>query len=256
MPSQIRTRIAFTLALAAALLLATAACTTGGDDATETPSPTPDPALEARARSYLLTLEDFPEGWIIEPPEPESESDEPEYPGDIPPECEVLFEEEELPGTLIQIESDDFDRDGGGSVSSTATIMEDARVAADAFFLVRKLNRDCDSTIEDLLTFGIEQALLDEQDEDEPDADFTVLEISYDELPFPTYGDETLANRFTMLVQSEDTPVPVFIDSVAIRVGDAIATFDYTHSTNAPDVPEHQQELAAILEQKLRAPAP
>lgn len=260
MPSRIRIWIAAALALAAALLLAAATCGGSDDDATETPSPTLDPAIEARARSYLLTLEDLPEGWTIKPPDSESGSDseDPEYAGDIPSECEFFAEDELLAGTLTEVASDDFEDDVGSSLSSDATIMDDARVASDAFYIYKRLNRDCDSTIKDIFTFYLEQDLITGHDEDMPtdDAEITVLDTSYDEFDFPTYGDETTANRFATVVQYDAAPIPVNADIIAIRVGDAVVTFTYTYTFLAPDAPQHEQELAALLEQKLQAPAP
>jgi hypothetical protein len=271
MPATIRTRTAAILALAAALLLLTLTACAGASttseaeprdtsmpevtpEATAEATPADTAALEARARSYLLTLEDLPVGWTVEPPDPGS--DDPEYPGDIPPECDTFINDESLPGTLVEVESDDFTVEDGPTVGSTATIMEGPDAAAEAFDLFHRTLTACHDTFVDVFRYYFEQGAAEGADIDGEHVEVTILDVTSEEVTFPVYGDGTIAWRIGAVIQYGDIAVPVVIDFIAVRAGEAVASLTYTYTINAPDALRHQQELAALLEQKLKTPAP
>jgi len=114
--------------------VALAACGGDGEEAAEEQSTTT--AAEDRvatseeraaAEGVLLTLDDFPSGWVQRPPD---QADDLQL--DLPEECAIFEEEAQEPGALVDLESDDFISPEEHEVSSGATVYVDEDAAVEA----------------------------------------------------------------------------------------------------------------------------
>ncbi len=189
------------LLLAATLLLATAC--SGSDEptaaagstprATATPTANPD-AENDLAKTYLLTINDFPTGWAENPPD----DDEAESPTD---KCDDFSE---LRGRSGRAFTGDFSRGGVAEVSQGAALFPDDATAAAAMQQVSG-RLDCLAKI------------INDGGLDEDDAEFSGAKVGT--ISFPSHGDETMARRLTFEVAGDGMKADLFADLVIVRKG-------------------------------------
>src|SRR4030042_5150549 len=109
---------------------------------------------EARevAEKVLLQLKDFPVGWSQLPPE-----DEEDTPLDVPPECQAFVGEEEWPGTLLEVESPEFEGPDDEAVNSGVVVYADAEAARQAFADARGASDPCKEPLLQAFTEYLQQ---------------------------------------------------------------------------------------------------
>lgn len=193
------------------IALAALACTTNSSEST--PTIADNAETRAAAESALLLLSDLPEGWEEQPPDPDDDEDEPDL-SDSPQECQDFFEQEELAGTLFEIEINEFHGPDRETIESRVTVFESIDSAADGFDEVRRVYQDCEEPIKDAV-FDYYEAL-----SQEASTGATLGDFSMEIMEFPRYGNETLTTRFVFHFELHGEPLAVsYADIIAIRQG-------------------------------------
>lgn len=226
------------------IALAALACTSNSPEPGSTPTIVDDAETRAAAESALLLLSDFPEGWEEQPPDPDDDDDEPDF-SNAPQRCQDFFQEEELAGTLFEIEINEFHGPDGETIASRVTVFESIDSAKDGFDEVRRVQQDCEEPLKD--------ALLDyfEAISQEASTGVTVVDFSMESIEFPRYGNETLTTRFVFHLELDGEPFVIsYADIIAIRQGALVGEFAFQTVNDPPD-PDLAQHLSQVLEPRL-----
>jgi hypothetical protein len=223
-----------------------AAC--GGDDSPPSEQPTPvlsEEELQALAESALLRLDDFPLGWVARPPEADDD--------DLPDECQALIAEDELPGTLVEAESDEFIGPDEEEVSSSAAILVDAQMAQETMALLRGFLDECREPFRQALLQYMDDLLAEEEDDELLTAILEGVEFSFqfDPLSFPALGDDSVAYRMQFGVEAWFISFDMYIDMIFMTVDRVGAALFFQTMDSVPD-PEHQETLARVVEERAR----
>jgi hypothetical protein len=221
-----------------------------GEAATSAPSaaspqPTSDISEdEARsaAEKVLLTLQDFPAGWSQEPPD---EDEEP--PLDVPPECKAFAGEEDWPGTVVKVESPEFDGPDDEDVNSSAIVYADGEAARLAFAGVRDACGRCRGPFLQALPTYLEQ----QYQKNAPGVTAEITATAMDWLPFPTYGDEGLSVRMSVTIDLGTRSIDCYLDELGWRVGRVEGDISFSTCSDTPGA-EEEQRLAKIILGRLR----
>lgn len=226
------------------IALAALACTSNSSEPESTPTIADDAGTRAAAESALLLLSDFPEGWEEQPPDPDDDDDALDV-SNAPQRCQGFFQEEELAGTVFEIEINEFHGPDAETIESRVTVFESMDSAADGFDEVRRVYQECGEPIRD--------ALLDyfEAISQEASTGVTVVDFSMESIEFPRYGNETLTTRFVFHLELDGEPFVIsYADIIAIRQGALVGEFAFQTLNDPPD-PDLAQHLAELIEPRL-----
>jgi hypothetical protein len=206
---------------------------------------------EARevAEKVLLTLRDFPEGWSQLPPD--DDDDDPQL--DLPPECQVFMDQEEWPGTLVDIDSPEFEGPDEEEVDSSATIYVDVEAAHQSYVDGKA---SIDLCREPFLA-AFKKALQEEVQKTAQERgveNVEIVAVSWDWLPSPPYGDESAAMRMSYTMNVGTQPFVWYADMFTWRVGRIEGGLSFSTTNQIPDQNE-EQRLAQIIDERLRKAA-
>ena len=204
---------------------------------------------EARevAEKVLLQLKDFPVGWSQEPPE-----DEEDTPLDVPPECQAFVGEEEWPGTLLEVESPEFEGPDDEAVNSGVVVYADAEAARQAFADARDAYDRCKEPLLQAFTGYLQQ--LYQQKAQESGEAAEVAALTMDWLSFPPYGDESLTARMSITINVGTRSLDCYLDFLGWRVGRIEGDIGFSTCFEIPNL-EEEQRLAQIMDERLRKAA-
>src|SRR5437870_2593553 len=247
------------LGVPAALVLALTAASCGGGDnkdgASETTKATEttqeagsfsEEEAKAAAKTVQLTINDFPTGWVREAAQPNNGT----FGANLPAECQFFGDEENVPGTVITVESDEFVSPDKDRVSSNSTVYENAEAGANAFAAIRQFFDDCREPLRSAFTDLFRDALKNE-------ADTLQLELTQFDLnlmSFPQYGDESLAFRMNGTIESPEISLDFTIDAIGTRLENVDAGLTYVSYGSTPSA-ESEKGLMLKLEQRAREAA-
>ena len=195
-----------------------------------------EPAAQERAESMLLTLSDFPDGWREdEPADNDEESDEAFR--------ECVGADFSAFTVIGDAESDDFAMGETATASSGAEVFESEQMAAEA---VAEFAERLGSEVADTCMSEMFGAFQDEA------VEITGAEIG--ELSFtpPPGVDDANAWQVEVTIegkagsQAEGISVPVYVDLVQLRNGDATAEVT-TSDIATPFDPELRDQLVAAV---------
>jgi hypothetical protein len=244
-------RFAFGLAVVCAAVVV--ACGDGGDErpptgAQQTATRTSGAELEearAAAEEALLRLEDFPTGWVERP----AEEDEEDFEADLPPECQWFIEQEELPGTVVEVESREFHGPDDEEVESSVTIFEDVAAASQTFADVSDFIERCRQPLREAVAQYFQDKIR-EEGEELPFEDIELSDFNMDRLSFPAYGDEGMALRMSFTIDTDFLSADFYMDIFGIRVDRIVGGMSFGQSFEIPDTNE-EERLAGIIEERL-----
>lgn len=230
------------------------ACADAGDqeppaEAEQTATPTSEAEPEqarAVAEQALLRLEDFPTGWVERPAEEDEENG---FEPDLPPECQSFVERENLPGTLVEVDSDEFHGPDDEEVESGVTIFVDVAAARQAFAEVGDFIEQCREPMRQAVTEYL-QEVIQEEGEDLPFEDIELTDFNIDRLSFPAYGDESMALRMSFTIDAGFLSLDFHLDIFGMRVDRIIGSMTFSDSFERPDTNE-EERLATIIEGRL-----
>jgi hypothetical protein len=239
------------------LLALAAACAGGGEAepssdsrgaAPPAGSSSPDTASiaeeEARevAEKVLLTLRDFPAGWSQLPPDKDEDP-----PLEVPPECQTFSEDYQWPGAIVDVDSPEFEGPDLETVSSSAIIFGDVEAASQAFATYKTEFDLCKEPMRAALTTYYDGLLRGQH----PDTNVAVTALSLDWLPFPPYGEESVAARLSTTIVVGDQTFNTYSDMFGWRVGRVEGDMGFTTRTAPPD-PNEEQRLAKVIDERVR----
>lgn len=242
----------FMVAVVLVCLAFVVACADGGDEepptgAEETTAAASEAELEearAMAEQALLRLEDFPTGWVERPAE-EDAGFEP----NLSPECQSFIEQENLPGTLVEVDSAEFHGPDDEEAESDVTVFVDVAAARQAFADVQDFIDRCREPLRDAVNDYFQEQI-QEEGEDLPFEDVELRDFNIDRLSFPAYGDQSMALRMSFTVDAGFLSLDFYIDIFGIRVDRIVGGLTFSHSFERPDTNE-EERLAAIIEERL-----
>jgi len=221
------------------------ATVTAAPAAHETPVGMAEEEARALAEQALLRLEDFPTGWVERP----AEEDEEDFQPDLPPECAWFIEQEEAPGTLVEVESREFHGSDDEEVQSNVTIFEDVAAASQTFADVSDFIERCRQPLREAVTQYFQEKIR-EEGEDLPFEDIKLTDFNVDRLSFPAYGDESMALRMSVELDAGFLSLDFYGDIFGIRVDRIVGGMMFGDFFERPDTNE-EERLAGIIEERL-----
>ncbi len=81
-----------------------------------------------------------------------------------------------------------------------------------------------------------------------------IRDFSFEEMPFSSFGEESLALRTTIAVDGVERPTSVTTDLIVLRVGNVIAGLDYTTTDREADG-DLEERLMTVIEKRTRESA-
>lgn len=224
---------------AALLCLAFAAAGCGGGSDTKTnsgtpsnsastSSPTANPsngADQAIAEGSVLVLGDFPSGWEAKAPD----EDKDDAANHRIAKCMGVDYDELYGGTSGDADSKDFENSDDESISNSVQVSPDDARAERAFALA-----STDKFPECLLSEAedyIKKAAADK-------GDVKVGKLSFNQLSFNNFGDESIAYRLTIPMSTQGFDIDVIGDFVLVRVGRATTLISSQSFSSPLDISE------------------
>lgn len=148
-------------------------------------------AAQRAVEAAVLTIDDLPAGWEIDPPDEDTDEDEPDFL--FTGECQPFNDIDNFPGEIANAESDDFEGPEGQSFTSDATAFASDKAAKDAFNLVRTLRITCSDQMRKMFTTALKDSFL--EDGTATEAELATLHVIVGDLPFPQFSDHADAYR-------------------------------------------------------------
>jgi len=241
--------------LATLLIGAATACGDGdgasprGDGTAAVASPTAreettdEEDLSPLAERGLLRLDDFPAGWTAAPPD-----EEPDLDLDVPPECEGYLTQEDPPGTLVSVDSQEFSGPDGEQVESDVAIMEDVQAAEGALEQLQDFLDTCREPFQEAFRQALDQ-IARESPDNAGIENISVTNVDVQRISFPPHGDEQVALRMTATLELEGLAFRLVTDVIFFRVSQASAGLTY-FVVGEPDR-AHEEQLATVIEQRI-----
>ena len=251
------------LGVPATLILALTAASCGGggsnDGASETTKATgttqeagsfSEEEAKAAAKTVQLTINDFPTGWVKEAAQPNNGT----FGANLPAECQFFGDEENVPGTVTTVESDEFVSPDKERVSSNSTVYEKAEAGANAFAAIRQFFDDCREPLRNAFTDLFRDALRNEVNTRNSSLQLELTQFGLNLMPFPQYGDESLAFRMNGKIESPEISLDFTIDAIGTRLENVDAGLTYVSYGSIPSA-ESEKGLMLKLEQRAREAA-
>jgi len=265
----------FLVGLAAALLLALACNSSSTDDTPGTDEPTatdgsapptatrePDPAAfttdeaQQAADFALLVLNDFPTGWTAEDPGVDDDDDDFDLDADsLPPECAVFAGAvDDDDDTVASAVSDDFIGLSDEEISVEIDVFKSPALAGLGFEALAGFIDVCAAPLQE--AFGQQlQTSLDEPDEDGETFEVALGNFRFAEIPFPAFGDDSLALGMTFDVTLFLVRLEFEAHIIFVRVGNMAGTFSYVSLAEPPDSAIERRLLGFITDRMTDAAA-
>jgi len=222
------------------LLVSLPACGGGGDRDAEVPAEektpvgeitTADGEAQRAADAAVLTIEDFPAGWVETEPSEDDESD--------PCKTRKIVEEKEIAGA----ESMDFEK-ADAFVTNVVSVFASAESADEVISEVTDRFRQCDP-----------DAIREAWQEDAPKG-VTAEDVEIGRLSFPELADRTEALRLTLTIAGEldgESTLDVPWDFVFVRSGRMVSVIYAMELFSLGD--GVSQEMAELAAEKLEQAA-
>lgn len=253
-------RMPLALALSAALLLA-GACSSddAADTATSSSTTTTEAGASGRdleadrelASGALLQLSDLPTGWEATPADDDDDEDDSEAFAEQFAECTGIDEEDwfgaQDDDESASVDSPDFENADDQTVAHTVSVAEDA-AQAERGFGVLQLDATPGCLTE---AFG---EMIREAAEEDPQEDFSIGEITVNELSFPALAQRTAAFRATVPVAAQGVEVELYLDMIFIQAGRMTSVL-MTQGVFEPFDPALAEQLATTAAERLDASA-
>ena len=207
-----------------------------------TDEPVSKDKAEAASKSALLLLTDFRKGWTSLPPVTIGRANP--FGDDLPEDC-LLLDLSENKESVAQSKSSPFVNDPE-SVTSYAAHAEEEKAHTRITGLLDAVSVCREPLKEWLRRFA--EAISREN------LTLNIRDFSFEEMPFSSFGEESLALRTTIAVDGVERPTSVTTDLIVLRVGNVIAGLDYTTSDREADR-ALEERLMAIIEERTRQSA-
>jgi len=230
-------RAAATAVAATGAMMLVGGCGDGTDE------PVSKDKAEAASKSALLLLTDFRKGWTSLPPVTIGRANP--FGDDLPEDC-LLLDLSENKDSIVQSRSSPFVNDPE-SVSSYAAVYTDGEKGHTRITGLRDAVSACREPLREWFRRFAEQI-------SEESLTVKIRDFSLEEMPFTSFGEESLALRTTITADGVERPTSVTTDLIVLRVDNVIAGLDYT--TYDRDVDRELEEgLLAIIEKRTRESA-
>lgn len=170
----------------------------------------PDPADKAIAEAALLTLGDFPVGWEAAPRD--EDEDDRAAREDIA-QCVGVSYDALYNDTNTEAQSPTFTSEDDSEIEHTVSIAVDEVDMTEAFNIASTSEfRECAAEI-------VRESVA--ENSEQSDQELTVGEISLNELSIGSFGDQTVAYRVTVPIETEGFNLEVKLEVAIVRVGRA-----------------------------------
>ena len=209
-----------------------------GDGAYE---PVPRDKAEAASKAALQT--DFPEGWASLSPVTTGRANP--LGADLPEDC-LLLDLSENKESVAQSKSSPFVNDPESVTSYAAAYAEEEKAHARITGLRDAVNVCREPLREWLRRFAEEIS--------GENLTLNIRDFSFEEMPFSSFGEESLALRTTIAVDGVERPTSVTTDLIVLRVGNVIAGLDYTTTDREADG-DLEERLMTVIEKRTRESA-
>jgi hypothetical protein len=196
------------------------------------------------AESAILALDDLPSGWETSPPEEGAEEEELEFDENFADCLDIDVSEVHHDYPSADSSFENADDEGIGSEVAVAPSADD--VAEDLELLRDPAAQRCFT--EEISKFFVKSMLKEGQE------DIELGEVTFNELSFEDFGDDSLAFRLTVPVSSQGFEVELYIDYVAVTKGRTGVTTTF-QSVFTPFDTEEAQRLTAIVVDRIPADA-
>jgi hypothetical protein len=226
-----------------------AAPATSSADSPETASTISEEEAREVAEKVLLTLRDFPAGWSQLPPDEDDE--DPEL--DLPEECRAIYEQDIPPGALVDIDSPEFEGPDEEEVDSGATVYVDAEAAHQTYVDGRDWFDRCREPLVEAFRKYLQQVALETAQERGVE-NVEIVAVSWDWLPSPPYGDESVAMRMSYTLNVGAQSFVWYSDMFGWRVGRVEGGMSFTTKNEIPE-PNEEERLMQIIDERLRKAA-
>jgi len=172
-------------------------------------------------------------------------------------ECaDVNSLEDKEPGEVVEVTSSSYaSPDEEIEIEFTAEVFEDDAAAGQSFVNARRLANDCAEQFADVFLEAVQNEVASETPapgETPIDLNFTDLTIA--EIPFTSFGEDSALLRVTTFFTAEGEQFVIFVDIIAVRVGNVITSFSY-QTSGEPPVAAGEEEFAARVEARAREAA-
>lgn len=211
--------------------------------ASEPTTSEPSSADQAAAEAALLTIDDFPEGWVVEPSGEDSaltDRVQAELVGCAGGDGETILD---LGGAIA--DTDDFMSPNELRVSETVTLLDEA-TAED--FMVRFSADTMEPCMADVMQRAIEELVANPTD---PTATFPtdteIGTVTATALPLTPAGDGVVGHRITIPVLIQGLTINIYLDAVVVRSGRALAGLSFQSQVEAMPTADIDTYLAAAL---------
>ena len=220
------------LSLIAALLLA--ACSGSSSVSVSELSDEYIRAAQQAVESALITIDDLPQGWEIDPPDEDSQEDDADENDYLfTRECQPLNDLDNLPGQIADAVSDDFDGSPGQTFSTDVVAFASDDAAKDAFNLFRTLRITCSDQLRKAMVAGLRDVFAEEG---ATEAELATLSAVVSDLPFPQLSDHADAYRVDWQADIGGTAYRVKMHFPYWRHGNMVGSVSYRTFTGEPDM--------------------
>jgi hypothetical protein len=205
-------------------------------------------AAQDAADQSLLTIDDFPAGWVGATG---AEDDDDSATLKLGPDCDVLLGNlGDFRDEVSSADSDDFSGPNDEDVSSGAAVFASEDAAQEAVNAINDAVDMCRSEFEEALLAFFRTSLEEDPDIDRALLDEVVVEVSFADLAFKELGDATNAYRLDILVTIEDETLEPAADIVLMRQGRLTAGLFY-FALERPPI-EREEALAETIVRRMR----
>lgn len=188
---------------------------------------------EELAESIVLTLDDMPAGWESTPADDDEDED---IQADLA-DC-LGVDDDELDGDNPKAVSPDFSSPNDEEVSATVTVTPSAEDASRRLEILE--GEDALPCYAEAFTDALEKEMATT---DAPD-DLEFGDVTFDPLDFPELGDGSVAYRVTVPFSTQGISVDLYLDLVAVQVGEVGISAQYM----SPLTPFDTDEAARLTE--------
>ena len=170
-----------------------------------------------------------------------------EYPlgADLPEDC-LLLDLSENKDSVAQSRSNSFIKDPE-SVASSNAVYADEENAHSRITGLRDAVSGCREPLGEWFRRFAEQI-------SEENLTFNIRDFSLEEMPFTSFGDESLALRTKIAVDGVERPTSVTTDLIVLRAGNIITGLDYTTTDREADG-DLEERLMTVIEKRTRESA-
>jgi hypothetical protein len=227
----------------------------GSPVAADTAAPTQQPedeetkAARAAGEKAFLKLDDFPTGWTLAPSTTVTPQEL-----ELPSECQSpVLSRKQPPDSVVQVDSPEFVNASGQQAGSRVIVFRDEGTAKEYVDGVNEFIDTFDRCRQPLL-----EALRKNAGEltggapGSPTPETQTTDLKVERLSLGPLGDQFVAPRLTISVESDGVALSLQSDLLTVRVGRIVSLLGYLSTTLAsPDLSE-EGRLAGIVADRLK----